>query len=108
MDREENFGGYYSSGQNMSWGFEPSGLGTSVDMALLVDTDFLAGKVADNAGIAVIAATAVEMASESTKVLGDRKDHVAEDSLADCIDLHHNLEKAHEAVGIVAAPDILL
>ena len=43
MDHEESLGGYYSSGQNMS----------------------PAGKVADSAGIAVIAATAVEMASES-------------------------------------------
>lgn len=50
----------------MSWGFERSGLGKSADKVLLADTDFLAGKVADSAGIAVIAATAVEMASEST------------------------------------------
>lgn len=66
MDHEESFGGYYSSGQNMSWGFEQSGLDKSADKVLLADTDFLAGKVADSADIAVIAATAVEMASEST------------------------------------------
>ena len=41
-------------------------------------------------------------------MLGDRKDHVAEDSLVGCIDLHHNLVTTHEAVEIVAAPDILL
>ena len=66
MDHEESFGGYFSSGQNMRWGFELSGLGKSADKVLLADTDFLAGKVADSVGIAVIAATAVEMANEST------------------------------------------
>lgn len=92
----------------MRLGFEPSGLDKSADKVLPADTDFLAGKAADSAGIAVIAATAVEMATELTKVLGDHKDHVAQDSQVDYIDLHHILVMALEAVGIVAAPGIWL
>lgn len=92
----------------MSLGFEPLALGKNADKVLLVDTDFLAGKAADSAGIVVIAATAVEMANESTEVLGVRKDRVVEDSQVDYIGLHHNLVMAHEAVGIVAVPGILL
>lgn len=59
-------GGYYYSYHNMSLAFEPLGLGKRADRVLLADTDFLAGKAADSAGIAVIAATVVEMATEST------------------------------------------
>lgn len=65
-DLAESSGGYYYSCRNMNLGFEPLELGKSADKVLLADTDFLAGKAADSAGIVVTAATAVEKATEST------------------------------------------
>lgn len=108
VDLAESSGDYYYSCRNMNSGFEPLGLGKSSDKVLLADIDFLAGKAADSAGIVVIAATVDEKATESTRVLGDRKDLVAEDTLVDYIDLHHNLAMAHEAVETAVAPGILL
>lgn len=65
VDLVGSFGGYCCSCHNMRLGFEPLGLGKSADK-VLADMDFLAGKAADSAGIAVFAATAVEMAIDST------------------------------------------
>lgn len=98
----ESSGGYYYLCHNMSLGFELLELGRSADKLLLAD------KTAHSAGIAVNAATAVEMASESTLVLGGCTGPVAKNSNFGYIERHRSLAMAPEGVGNVVASGILL